>query len=273
MRKNLFFIPATLLLAAAVTWKVFAAPAKKKINTEDILLVAPDEQTETEAEPEQELAEGEKEILEILRNMLDGFGDTTSYSYARFIYSYTNPAANNENISNLEMKWCVKKDSMFYETKDVVITNTNSLYVNVIKEQKRIVIAPGKTFSEMPDIPLKMAGKFYKSNGYTMEKTVNDSTARIRIYNANHLNCKEMLIDYDPELMKPVQVTYTMPDIEDPFNEKLDKTMQINVKEWVRDEQEVKRISFPATIQLKDNSFIPVAAYKGYGMINLTAEQ
>jgi hypothetical protein len=270
MKRNLLFILATLLLAAAVTWKVLALPGKKQITTEDILLVMPDEQTEEE--PEGELAETEKEILEILRRLFDGFGDTASYSYTKFVYDYTNPAASNQNISNLEMNWCVKKDSMFYETADMIITNTSSHYINVVKDQKRIVIAPSKVTNEMPDIPLKMAGKFYKSNGFTMEKSGNDTAGHIRIYNPNHLNCREMVIDYNPVLMKPVKVKYVMPDIDDPFNEQLDKTLQIVIKEWSRDEEMVKRINFPPTVLMKGKNFLPVADYKGYGIINLIAE-
>lgn len=271
MKRNLFLL-FTLIIAAAITWKVVALPGKKEPTTADIVLTVEDESTEAEASEEEPAAE-EKEILATLQQLFDGFGDSSSYSYARFLYNYKDPADSTANMSNTEMSYCVKRDSMFYETDDIVIANTNTAYVNVLKEQKRIVVAPSKTSGELPEMPLKKVAKFYRSNGYTMEKTQTDSAvARIRIYNANHLNCKEMIIDYNPVTMKPVAVKYVLTDIDDPFNDRMDKIMRLQITEWTRDEEEVKSKFFPATVQMQGEKIIPAAAYKQFGMINLLSE-
>jgi hypothetical protein len=273
MKRNLFFLFIIMAAGVAITWKVFAGEGKKQLTAADIIIKAPGEETESTTLPEPELEADEKEILETMKQLFDGFGDSTAYSYANFVYNYNDPADSSLNIHNVEMEYCVKPDSTFYTNGDMIATNIKPYYIEVNRMQRRIIIAPAKNAIEMADIPLKMAGKFYKSNGYTMERTVTDSTGRIHIYNSNHLNCKEIVIDYNPANMKPVAVKYTLTDIDDPFNDQMNKTMRIAVREWTRDMQEVRSKKFPQALQVEGKKISATAGYKNFGIINLFSEQ
>jgi hypothetical protein len=266
MKKKL--ITGFLLMAAMTTaWLVFAAPGKTIITAENISLSAADE--EEPGVPVAEATEDEKQIIQTLKDMFAGIGDSASYSYIRGGYSYNDPADSSYNIEETEIEYCVKNDSLFYKTNDMVIVNTPFCYANADKGLKRVVISPAKSMQQAIEFPLKEMGKFYKTNDYKMERTVADSVATIRIYNDHHLNCKEIVIVYSIVTNKPSSMKYRFTDTDDPFNNHLDKIMKFSIKEWVREQAEVRTKAFPNIADVNNDRIKLSADFAGYGIINL----
>lgn len=257
----------TLLIAAAITgsWYAIANDKKTPRSTKAQLL---DEATLTvvdENAPLPEMNDNDKKILAELEHV---FAKATGQSfYMQGVLTVTDPS-DPVNDSTGEFSFYRKGQTFWYKNAGQEMVNTQDYYVVADHAMKRVVVTPSKNMEEANPAPLNAIGKNLLSEGYTIEKIEKNGMTIIRLINENHINCKEIRVEFDAATMRPSLFFYRFTNLDAPDDPASDKTMSVRINAWENGDAVPVR-SLPDIVKHTNNQFQLGQSRQGYEIIDL----
>ncbi|WP_316824682.1 hypothetical protein [Pedobacter miscanthi] len=181
--------------------------------------------------------------------------------------SVHNGSDSSENVSKLPYR-LIKRGTAFYSSLGLTETlNANGLYVFVDKVQKKILVSQGKKITAQNILPdMQQMIKRMKEEEYQIrENVVSPTENKISLLNPNHIQCKEYSIYFDKANLHAKGVSIRMSNIDDPLNDKKDKTVDFRYANTLADAS--KLMSTRILKKLAKNQYSATEAYKGYEII------
>ncbi|ULQ55431.1 hypothetical protein KJS94_12340 [Flavihumibacter rivuli] len=129
--------------------------------------------------------------------------------------------------------FCGSVSSFWLKMGNVQMINNKDGYLYIDQEAAKMLVGHSREVKIMGNDQLELMSQIVREEGFSFSKEVDDKGfIHYKLFNPDHLSCKEFLIEFDPasQLLKKMKVVY--PDISQDNDPAFDKTIELNFTSW-----------------------------------------
>jgi hypothetical protein len=266
--KKMMIRAAIMAAIVTVSWFALAndkfTPGKKvsAIDEAELTLAVVEEDAPGMSDDEQKIL---KEMQDLFSGLYDG-----KPLYLDGVTEFSNPADTVATIQTAQFGYYNNGGgSIQIKNGQQIAVNNASCYAVADHELKRIIVAPSKKIEPAQLVPVPLAGKNLRSEGYSISRTQDGDRITIRLLCENHITCKEIKVEFDANTRKPITLFSRYTDLDHPGETAFDKTMTVRFSTWETDPAKLGAYAQPVPVRVSGGEVAKAPGFESYDIVNL----